>query len=108
MSIDHIKGCEQIIGLKFVVFVTFISSCGADFGFVLEVCLFTNLHSKIAGWLSSEEVVGCVHSVPMRGVLSDSDEGYFNGGVFFEVYTIITSSYQGSSPHFACSSPILS
>ena len=90
------------------VLVAFISSCRADFGFVLEICLFTNLHSKIAGWLSSEEVVGCVHSIQVRGVLSDSDEGYFNGGVFFEVYTIITSSYQGSSPHFACSSPILS
>ena len=33
---------------------------------------------------------------------------YFNRGVFFEVYTIISSSFQGSRPHFACSSPILS
>ena len=57
------------------VLVAFISSCRADFGFVLEICLFTNLHSKIAGWLSSEEVVGCGHSVPMRDILSDSDEG---------------------------------
>ena len=92
MSIGHItvKGCEQIVRLMFVVLVAFISSCGADFGFVLEVCLFTNMHSKIAEWLSSEEVVGCVHSIQVRGVLSDSEEGYFNRGVFFEVYTIIT------------------
>ena len=83
MSIDHIiiKGCEQIVRLMFVVFVAFISSYGADFGFVLEVCLFTNLHSKIAGWLSSEEVVGCGHSVPMRDILSDSDEGVSIEGV---------------------------
>ena len=108
VSIGHIKGCEQVVRLMLEVLVAFISSCRADFGFVLEICLFTNLHSKIAGWLSSEEVIGCVHSIQVRGVLSDSDEGYFNRGVFFEVYTIITSSYQGSSPHFACSSPILS
>ena len=110
VSIGHIiiKGCEQIVRLMFVVLVAFISSCRDGFGFVLEVCLFTNLHSKIAGWLSSEKVVGCVHSIQVRGILSDSDEGYFNRGVFFEVYTIIPSSFQDSSPHFACSSPILS
>ena len=110
VSIDHIKikGCEQIVRLMFVVLVASISSCRDGFGFVLEVCLFTNLHSKIAGWLSSKEVVGCGHSVQVRGILSDSEEGYFNRGVFFEVYTIITSPYQGSSPQFACSSPILS
>ena len=61
VSIDHIiiKGCEQIVRLMFVVLVASISSCRDGFGFVLEVCLFTNLHSKIAGWLSSKEVVGC-------------------------------------------------
>ena len=95
MSIDHIiiKGCEQIVRLMFVVLVASILSCRDGFGFVLEVCLFTNLHSKIAGWLSSKEVVGCGHSVQVS--LSDSDEveECFNGGMFFEVYTIITSSY---------------
>ena len=75
VSIGHIKGCEQVVRLMLEVLVAFISSCRADFGFVLEICLFTNLHSKIAGWLSSEEVVGCVHSIQVRGVLSDSDEG---------------------------------
>ena len=80
VSIGHIiiKGCEQIVRLMFVVLVEFISSCRDGFGFVLEICLFTNLHSKIAGWLSSEKVVGCVHSIQVRGILSDSDEGYFN------------------------------
>ena len=76
MSIGHIiiKGCEQIVRLMFVVLVAFISSCRDGFGFVLIVCLFTNLHSKIAGWLSSKEVVGCGHSIQVRGILSDYEE----------------------------------
>ena len=99
MSIEqmyHIKGCEQIVRLMFVVFVAFISSWFCSWNLFIYQLAFQN----------------CRVAFIKRGRrmwTQCSNEGYsvwfwwgcFNRGVFLEVYTIISSSYQGSTPHFA-------